>query len=111
MFDTNITSCGLGLTVDEQTKIKAAMKLLPCGWDVALETTDSHDVYARVIPPWNANVSAFLIDRERHGVILTDNISKDARPMISIVCDIRDATDYVVAVVSGGASRAKLTAE
>lgn len=46
------------------------------------------------------NVSAFLIDRERHGVVLTDNISKDTSPMIIPVCDICDAIDSIAAIVS-----------
>ena len=103
MLDTNISSGCLGLTADEQMNVKAVTRLLPRGWHIALETTDSHETYARVIPPWNTNFSAFLIDREAHGVILTDNISDDAHPVISVVFDIHDAIDYVAAVVVSGA--------
>jgi hypothetical protein len=105
MFEANTNTGDLGLTVDEQTSVKAARAKLPHGWHIVLESTDDHDIYARVVPPWNANVSAFLIDRERHGVVLTDNISKDIGPMISLVCNIHDAIEHIAAVVSGARTR------
>ena len=102
MFDANINedSCALGLTATERTSVKRAEASLPSGWHVTLETIDNQEIYARVIPPWNANLSAFLIDREGHGVILTDNISDDTHPVISVLCDVHDAIDRVVSVVS-----------
>ena len=105
MFEADTNTGDLGLTTDEQVSLKAAATKLPHGWHIALESTDDHDIYARVVPSWNANVSAFLIDRERHGVVLTDNISKDTGPVISLVCDMRDAIDYIAAVVSGAKTR------
>lgn len=105
MLEANTSTDGLGLTVDEQISVEAATAELPGGWHIALESTDGHDIYARVVPPWNADISAFLIDRERHGMVLTDNISKDTGPMISLVCGVRDAIDYIAAVVSGARTR------
>jgi len=103
MSDTIVTDllCGLGLTVEEQRYVRAAISSLPLGWSVVLDTTDSNGTYARIVPPWNSAVSAFLIDREARGVVLTDNVSADTRPLISVPCDIHDAIDRVLAVMSG----------
>jgi hypothetical protein len=103
MCDAVVTDllCGLGLTVEEQGYVRAATRSLPLGWSVAFETTDSDETYARIVPSWNPTVSAFLIDREAHGLILTDNLSEDTRPVISVLDDIHDALDRVLAVVSG----------
>ena len=91
----------LGLSAEEQTYIKAAAKdRLPCGWRFALETTEDAETYARVVPPWNPDLSAFLIDREYHGVILTDNITKGA-PKASVVGNVCDAVDQIAAVLTG----------
>jgi len=91
----------LGLTPEEQRSIKAAAARLPCGWRIALETTENQETYARVVPPWNPNKSAFLIDREYHGVILTDNITDELQPAQRVVCNVGDAVDRIAAVVSG----------
>ncbi len=106
MLDTNIreVSRGLGLTALERTSVRAAEASLPYGWRVtfeAIDSDDTDDVYARVIPPWNANVSAFLIDREGHWIIVTDNVSTDTHPVLKAVCEVRDAIEYVTSVVSG----------
>jgi hypothetical protein len=108
MCDVVITDllCVLGLTVEEQGYVRAATRSLPLGWSVAFETTDSNETYARVVALWNATLSAFLIDREAHGVILTDNVSEDTRPVISVLCDVHDAIDRMVAVVSGNTQHA-----
>jgi hypothetical protein len=105
MPDTVIADfvCGLGLTVEEQQCVRVITGSLPFGWSVDFETTDSDETYARIVPPWNATLSAFLIDREAHGVVLTDNISENTRPVISVLCDIQDAIDRVVAIASGKA--------
>jgi hypothetical protein len=100
MCDTAVTDhlCGFGLTVEEQGHIRATTTSLPLGWSVAFETTDSNETYARIVPPWDPNLSVFLIDREAHGMILTDNVSEDTRPVISVLCDIHDAIDRVLAI-------------
>lgn len=93
--------CGFGLTVEERTYLGAVTRLLPLGWSVSFETTDSDETYARVAPPWDSSLSAFLIDRETHGLIVTDNLSEGVRPVIHVMYDVHDAFDHVVAVVSG----------
>jgi hypothetical protein len=83
----------LGLSTEERVCIKAATVKFPAGWHITLENTESCETYARVVPPWDVNASAFLLDRERHGLVLTDNLSDQARPVISPTCDVRDAMD------------------
>ena len=57
-----------GLAQAEQNDLAAATRWLPPGWTISFETTEIEEVYARIVPPWNPRVSAFLIDREAHGV-------------------------------------------
>jgi hypothetical protein len=100
-----VKNCGqptLGLTTEEQWNVTAAAARLPCGWQIALETIDDAQTYARIVPPWNPDTSAFLIDREHYGVVLTDNITKNDRVTIRVMDDVDTAIEHIATVVSGG---------
>jgi hypothetical protein len=103
MLDTNAREVhsDRGLTAPEQRRLKIAEPSLPTGWCIALDENELHEVYARVLPPWNTELSAFLIDREAREIILTDNISADTRPVISVLGNVQDAIDRVAAVIFG----------
>jgi hypothetical protein len=94
--ETNAPS--LGLSIEERALIKRAAAKFPTGWCVSLETTDSEETYARVVPPWDKNASAFLIDREGHGLVLTDNLSDPTGPVMQGACDVRDVMDCLAGV-------------
>jgi hypothetical protein len=92
-------SSTLGLTTEEQEYIMAAANVrLPCGWQIVFETTDDAEAYARIVAPWNPDASAFLIDREHNGVVLTDNITETIR----VMDDVDTALEHIATVVSGG---------
>ncbi len=107
MLDTTIRKApgNCGLTALEQRRVRMAEASLPAGWRIVPDENDVHEVYARVVPPWNTDLSAFLIDREGHGIILTDNISVETHPVISVVWNIQDAIDHIAAVLFGHGGR------
>jgi hypothetical protein len=74
---------GLSLTDTDLADVLDGLAKLSGKWSMLTESGDEGEFYARVMPPWgDGRRSAFLLERERDMVILTDNLSDADRCLV-----------------------------
>ncbi len=96
----------LSLTAADIRDIRAALPHLQGHWTALTEAGDEGDVYVRLMPPWGDDRrSAFLLEREDHVVILTDNLSDAERCRVSGFPSAAAAMAAVRRIVCGDVQR------
>lgn len=90
------------LTQCDRSEIVATAQILPGEWITEFEETPDGDWYACLLPPWSDGLmSAFLIERQRNRVVLTDRLSAFTRDLVSDHNNVCGAMQTVCAIVLG----------
>jgi hypothetical protein len=93
---------GLSLTDTDLADVLGGLAQLSGKWSVLTESGDEGEFYARVLPPWgDGRHSAFLLERERDVIILTDNLSEADRCRVCGFPSAAMAMEAVQKVVRG----------
>src|SRR5689334_22368371 len=89
-----------GLTLNDCVIIAGRGTQLPGGWSVRFDRFDDNELFARLLAPGSDDDnSAFLIERQPSGVILTDRLSNHVKDHCSIHASAEEAVLAVCLVL------------